>query len=266
MVKMVTYDFKGRLTAVTGGASGIGEAVCEAFAKNSSDVAVMDINEIAGRNLAQNLSEKYNVKVNFYKCNVADYKEVQETGSKILKEYGRIDNLVTAAGYGSKVAITDLGIDEWKKTVDINLNGTFYTIKAFVNKMLEQKKGNIILIGTGAVVTGSGGGIHYASTKVAQYGIVKALSYELLPAGIRSNIITPHIIDTPMLRKRYPDTPQMNAKLAARVPIGRIGLPADIANVALFLASDEAGYICGADIVADGGGLFYLNPSASREG
>jgi len=263
-VKMVKYDFKGRLAAVTGGASGIGEAVCEAFAKNSSDVAVMDINEIAGRNLAAELSEKYKVKANFYKCNVADFEETQNTGLKILKDYGRIDTLITAAGYGSKVAITELGIDEWKKTVDINLNGTFYAIKAFISKMIEQKKGNIILIGTGAVITGSGGGVHYASTKVAQYGIVKALSYELLPSGIRSNIITPHIIDTPMLRKRYPDNPETNAKLAARVPIGRIGLPADIANIALFLASDESAYICGADIVADGGGLFYLNPAASK--
>ncbi len=261
---MVTYDFNGRLTVVSGGASGIGVAICEAFAKNFSDVAIMDINESAGMNLAQNLSKKYKVKTNFYKCNVADFEEVQETGSKILKEYDRIDNLVTAAGYSSKVPITELGVDEWKKTVDINLNGTFYAIKAFITKMLEQKKGSIILIGTGAVVTGSGGGVHYAATKVAQYGIAKALSYELLPAGIRSNIITPHIIDTPMLRKRYPDTPEMNVKLAARVPLGRIGLPSDIANIALFLASDEAEYICGADIVADGGGLFYLNPSVSK--
>jgi 3-oxoacyl-[acyl-carrier protein] reductase len=261
---MIKYDFKGSLTAVTGGASGIGEAVCEAFAKNSSDVAIMDINEIAGRNLAASLIEKYKVKVNFYRCNVADLQEVQLAASKILQDYGRIDTLITAAGYGSKVAITELGVDEWKKTVDINLNGTFYVIKAFINKMLEQKKAVIILIGTGAVVTGSGGGVHYASTKVAQYGMVKALSYELLPAGIRSNIITPHIIDTPMLRKRYPDNPETNAKLAARVPIGRIGLPADIANIAMFLASDESAYICGADIVADGGGLFYLNPAASK--
>jgi len=261
---MVKYDFFGRLTAVTGGASGIGQGVAEAFAKNGSDVAIMDINEEAGSALAKNLTKKYKVRVNFYRCNVADFDGVQESAGRIIADYGRIDNLVTAAGYGSKIPITELGLAEWKKTVDINLNGTFYVIKAFIAKMLQQKKGNIILIGTGAVVTGSGGGIHYASTKVAQYGMCKALAYELLPAGIRSNIITPHIIDTPMLRKRYPDTPEMNARLAERVPIGRIGLPADIANVALFLASDESGYICGAEIVADGGGLFYQSFSAKK--
>jgi 3-oxoacyl-[acyl-carrier protein] reductase len=261
---MAQYDFKGKLTVVTGGASGIGKAISEAFAKNLSDIAIIDINETAGSSLAKSLSDKYKVKANFYKCNIADYDSVRVTGDQVLKDFDRIDNLITAAGYSSKVAIVDLDVDEWKKTVDINLNGTFYTIKVFINKMLEQKKGSIILIGTGAVVTGSGGGIHYASTKVAQYGMSKALAYELLPSGIRSNIITPHIIDTPMLRKRYPDTPEANAKLVARVPIGRIGLPSDIANIALFLASDDSAYVCGAEIVADGGGLFYLNPSASK--
>ena len=261
---MVSYDFKGRLTAVTGGASGIGQGVAEAFAKNSSDVAIIDINEEAGNRLAKELTEKYQVRADFYNCNVADFEKVQEAAGRILADFGRIDNIVTAAGYGSKVPITELTLDEWKKAVDINLNGTFYVIKAFIKKMLEQKKGNIILIGTGAVVTGSGGGVHYASTKVAQYGICKALAYELLPAGIRSNIITPHIIDTPMLRKRYPDTPEMNERLASRVPIGRIGLPSDIANIALFLASDESGYVCGSEIVADGGGLFYQSFSAKK--
>jgi 3-oxoacyl-[acyl-carrier protein] reductase len=261
---LIKYDFLNRLTVVTGGARGIGEGVAEAFAKNSSDVAIIDINEEAGSKLNKNLTEKYKVRANFYKCDVTDFEEVQKTARKVLADYGRIDNIVTAAGYSSKVAITELGLDEWKKAVDINLNGTFYVIKAFIAKMLEQKRGNIILIGSGTFITGSGGGVHYASTKTAQYGICKALSYELLPKGIRSNIITPHIIDTPMLRQRYPDTPEMNAILAERVPIGRIGLPSDIANVALFLASDESGYICGAEIVADGGGLFYKSFSAKK--
>jgi 3-oxoacyl-[acyl-carrier protein] reductase len=261
---MAQYDFQGKVTAVTGAASGIGQAITEAFAKSSSDIAVLDINEAAGLDLANSLTEKYKIKARFYKCNVADYESVNAAGTQVLKDFGRIDNLVTAAGYGSRFAISDLTIEEWKKTVDINLNGTFYAIKVFIDRMLEQKKGNIILIGTGAVITGSGGGVHYASTKVAQYGILKALAYELLPKGIRSNIITPHIIDTPMLRKRYPDTPEVNAKLADRVPIGRIGLPSDIANIALFLASDDSAYVCGTDIVADGGALFYLNPSASK--
>jgi len=261
---VVKYDFSGRLTVVTGGASGIGEGVCKAFAKNSSDIAIIDINRDAGLALAEKLARDYKGKANFYMCDISDFEEVQKTAQKILSDFNRIDNLITAAGYNSKLSITELGPDEWKKAVDINLNGTFYIIKAFIDKMLEQKKGNIILVGSGAVVTGSGGGVHYASTKIAQYGICKALAYELLGQGIRPNIITPHIIDTPMLRKRYPDTQEMNEKLAARVPIGRIGLPSDIGNIALFLASDESGYICGADIIADGGGLFYQGFSVKK--
>ena len=264
VIRMIKYDFKGQLTVVTGGASGIGEGICEAFAKNSSDVAIIDINENAGLNLAGKLKKDYKVRANFYRCDITDFEKVKKTSESILLDFKRVDNIITAAGYSSRFSITELGVDEWKKAVDVNLNGTFYIIKAFIEKMLEQKKGNIILIGSGASVTGSGGGVHYAATKVAQYGICKALTYELLSQGIRSNIITPHIIDTPMLRKRYPDNPEMNAKLSARVPLGRIGLPSDIANIALFLASDESGYVCGEEIIADGGGLFYQGFSPKK--
>jgi len=152
-----------------------------------------------------------------------------------------------------------MDIAMWKKAVDVNLNGTFYMIYSLIPQMLAQKKGNIIIIGSATALTGSGGGIHYASTKMGQYGIMKGLSYELLSRGIRTNIITPHIIDTPLLRKRYPDIPEVNSRLAQRIPLGRIGRPSDIANIALFLASEEAEYICGAEIIADGGAIYYTH-------
>ncbi|MCL6087686.1 MAG: SDR family oxidoreductase [Actinobacteria bacterium] len=257
---MAKYDFSGKVSLITGGASGIGKAITEAFAANGSDIALIDINQEAGSRIVKALIKEFKVKAQFYNCDISNYEEVKKTCKSIIEMFGKVDNLICAAGYGSKVSIETMDISEWKKAVDINLNGTFFIIHCLINQMLNQKKGNIIIIGSATVVTGSGGGVHYAASKTAQYGIVKGLSYELLTRGIRANIITPHIIDTPMLRKRYPDSPEINAKLAARVPIGRIGEPSDISNIALFLASDESEYVCGAEILADGGALHYLNP------
>ena len=258
---MSKYNFKGQVSVITGGASGIGKAVAEAFASNGSDIAILDINKESASSLAAELEDKFKVNCSFYYCDISKYDSIKETCNNIIGEFGGVNNLICAAGYGSRVSVESMDISEWERAVDINLNGTFYIIHCLINQMLVQKKGNKIVIGSATVVTGSGGGVHYAASKTAQYGIVKGLSYELIASGIRANIITPHIIDTPMLRKRYPDTPDVNAKLASRVPLGRIGKPSDIANIALFLASDEAEYICGAEIIADGGALFYLNPS-----
>ena len=94
-----------------------------------------------------------------------------------------------------------MDISERQRAIDINLKGTFYIIRCLTKQMIAQKKTNIIIIGSATVLTGSSSGVHYAASKVAQYGIMKGLSYELLSKGIRTNIITPHVIDTLMLRK-----------------------------------------------------------------
>ena len=248
-----------KVTAITGGSSGIGRQSAMTFAEHGSNIAIVDIND-EGQKVANIIRDKYKRCAKYFPCDISDYKSVKGASSSILDNFQRVDNLICAAGYGSKVEIEKLSIEEWKKSIDINVSGIFYIVKCLLEQMLKQRSANIILIGSATVVTGSGGGLHYATSKVAQYGLLKGLSYELLSRGIRTNMITPHLIDTPMLRKRYPDVPEVNTMLAKRTPIGRIGLPSDIANIALFLASEESGYICGAEIVADGGALYYLNP------
>ena len=254
---MKQFDLTKKVSVITGAAGGIGRQIAYTFAEHGSDIAVIDINEKDGKNVASDIEKKQKVKALFIPCDITDYDKVNSSADAIIKEFKKVDNLIIAAGYGSKAPIDKMDISEWKKVIDINLNGTFYIIHALAGQMISQKKANIIILGSATVLTGSGGGVHYAASKVAQYGIMKGLSYELLSKGIRTNIITPHIIDTPMLRKRYPDTPEVNKKLSARTPIGRIGTPQDIANIALFLASDESSYICGAEIIADGGGIYY---------
>ena len=250
-------NFTGKTTIISGGASGIGRQVALTFAEHGSDIAIIDINEAEGNKVVSEIKGKYKVKALFVPCDISDYGMVESSCDKIIKEFKKVDNLVCTAGYGSKAPLESMEISEWKRSVDININGPFYIVRSLINNMLENKKANIILIGSATVLSGSGGGVHYSTTKVAQYGLMKGLAYEFLSRGIRTNIVTPHLIDTPMLRKRYPDTPENNKMLGERTPIGRIGKPEDIASTVLFLASDDSGYICGTEILADGGAIYY---------
>ncbi|TET51849.1 MAG: SDR family oxidoreductase [Actinomycetota bacterium] len=254
---MKENNLTGRTTIISGGASGIGRQVAFTFAEHGSNIAIMDINEAEGNKVVSEIKEKYKTRAIFVPCDISDYEMVKASCDKIIKEFKKIDNLVCTAGYGSRAALESMDISEWKKAVDINVNGPFYIVRSLIGNMLENKKGNIILIGSATVLSGSGGGVHYSTTKVAQYGLMKGLSHEFLSRGIRTNIVTPHLIDTPMLRKRYPDTPENNKMLGQRTPIGRIGKPEDIASTVLFLASDASSYICGTEILADGGAIYY---------
>ncbi|MFC2145152.1 SDR family NAD(P)-dependent oxidoreductase [Actinomycetota bacterium] len=254
---MKEINLTGKTTVVSGGASGIGRQVALTFAESGSNIAIIDINELEAKKVVLEIRDKYKTRAIFFPCDISDYGMVKTSCNKIIKEFKMIDNLVCTAGYGSRAALESMEISEWKRSVDININGPFYVVHSLINNMLENKKANIVLIGSAVVLTGSGGGVHYSTTKVAQYGLMKGLSYEFLSRGIRTNIVTPHLIDTPMLRKRYPDTPEDNKMLAARTPIGRIGKPEDIANAVLFLASDDSSYICGTEILADGGAVYY---------
>jgi len=250
-------DLNGRTTVISGGASGIGRQVAYTFAKHGSDIAILDINEKEGSAIISDIEKKHGIRARFFNCDISDYEMVKSSCDKIIKEFNKVDNLVCTAGYGSRAPLESMEISEWKKSVDINVNGPFFIVRSLIDNMLENKKANIILIGSATVLSGSGGGVHYSTTKVAQYGLMKGLSYEFLSRGIRTNIVTPHLIDTPMLRKRYPDNPENNRMLGERTPIGRIGKPEDIASTVLFLASDDSGYICGTEILADGGAIYY---------
>ena len=255
---MKENNLTGKTTIISGGASGIGRQVALTFAESGSNIAIIDINEAEGNKVITEINEKYKTKALFFHCDISDHGMVKTSCDKIIKEFKKVDNLVCTAGYGSfKAPLETMDVSDWKKTVDININGPFYLVRSLINNMLENKKANIILVGSATVLSGSGGGVHYSTTKVAQYGLMKGLAYEFLSRGIRTNIVTPHLIDTPMLRKRYPDTPENNKMLGQRTPIGRIGKPEDIANTVLFLASDDSSYICGTEILADGGAIYY---------
>ena len=209
-------DLSGKTTVISGGASGIGRAIAEAFAASGSNIAIIDIDKKSGDQVVSDIKKNYGVDAFLARCDISDFEMVKASCKKIVDRFKKVDNLVLAAGYGSKVPLEEMDLSEWKRSVDININGPFHIIRALINDLLTSKNANIIIIGSATYYTGSGGGVHYSTTKVAQYGLMKGLAYEFLSRGIRTNIITPHIIDTPMLRKRYPDNPENNKMLACQ--------------------------------------------------
>ena len=260
---MDDLNISGKVSVVTGGASGIGKQIALTFAEHGSDIAILDINVRDGKSLESEIKKNYKRNCIFINCDISDSKIVEKSREKIIKNFKKVDNVICAAGYEHVMPANEITIDVWKKTLSINLSGNFFVIRSFINLMLSQKKGNIIIIGSSAYINGGGAGVDYAASKAGLYGLMKALTYELLSKGIRTNIITPAVIDTPILRKRYPNKPDINRLLTGQIPLGRIGNVKDVANIALFLASDMSDYICGAEIIADGGRTLYKRPKAT---
>jgi len=260
---MVEFDLTGKTSLITGAAHGIGKGIAEKLCQHGSRAIIIDINDNEAKKTETEINKKYNGSCSYMHCDVTKFENVENTCREIINIYKKVDILVYNAGWTTRAPLPQIDVAAWQRAIDINLSGAFYFIKSLVGSMIENKKGNIILIGSSTTWTGSGGGVHYAASKAGLTGLVKGISYELLSKGIRANIITPAVIDTPLLRDRYPDNEETNKMLAAQIPAGRIGKPEDIANIALFLASDETSYICGHEIVADGGRILYQHPAGS---
>jgi len=260
---MKNFNLAGKVAVITGATKGIGLGIAKTFAENGAELALIGRNVKSGEKALSEIKNISKKKSMFYSCDVGKYIQVKKTCDRILSDFNKVDILACSAGWTVKAPLENMDIKIWDKAIAVNLNGVFYFIRSLINSMLDNKYGNIIIIGSSVTWNGAGGGLHYPATKAALSGIVRGLSYEYLSRGIRANIISPALIDTPMLRERYPDDKNTNKMLAAQVPIGRIGKPEDIGNLALFLASDESSYIVGQEIVADGGRILYKHPDGS---
>jgi 3-oxoacyl-[acyl-carrier protein] reductase len=260
-MRYLDLNLEGKNSIVTGGTSGIGLEIAKAFCMHGCNTAIIGRDVVKGKDAESSINKNCSKNLClFYKCDVGNAKEVKQTCEEILSRFNRVDILVLNASTEFIESINEIKLENWDRVMDVNVNGAFYFIRFLVDSMIENKKGNIIIIGSVVSNTGAGGGMHYATSKAALKGISARINYELLSKGIRSNIISPGIIDTQMLRKKYPDDPETNEMLALQVPSGRIGKPSDIASLALFLASDISEYMCGQDIIVDGGRLLFRRP------
>jgi 3-oxoacyl-[acyl-carrier protein] reductase len=234
--------------AIIGGAAGIGKDIALSFGKNGNKVAVVDINNQA---LEKMLIESGLKEYLFpFQADVSSWDSVNHISQKIKNTIGNVDILIYSAGITKRLRFDEIDWNTWKKTIAVNLHGLFYCIKAF-NPTI-QSNGSIIIIGSGSAVTGSGGGIHYASSKGGAVGLMKSLVTDLGKRGININVISPRVIESDMLDTLYP-TDDLKNQLRADIPIGRLGNPADITSAVNYLSSEQAKYIHGQVILLDGG-------------
>ena len=247
-----------KVAVVTGGASGIGEAICLYLARDGMDVAIWDVNGEAAENVAEKVREQGRRAV-ATTVDVSDRVVVLAATETARRELGAISVLVNCAGVQGMCAFQDLDDEAWDRVMDINLKGTFICTQAVLEDMLSANWGRIINISSSSAQAGSSHMVHYAASKGGVIAFTKALALELGPRGITVNNVPPGMVDTPMLRD-LEATGRIGGgveKIAETLPMRRVGRPEDMAAAVAFLASEDAGYITGHTLSVNGGR--YMN-------
>ncbi len=241
-----------KVALITGSGRGIGREIALKMASEGASIVIADIDE---KTMAEALAEVQakGVKAMSVKMDISDNAGVKEAVDKILAEFGRIDILVNNAAIFRQAPFLEMTLQQWQQTCDINLTGLYNVTSAVAPCMVANGKGAIISIASVDAFQGCLNYSHYAMTKAGVVGLSRTLAQELGPHNVRVNAIAPGIMLTEMTRDRVEANKEA---YLARVPIGRIGVPEDIANAALFLASDLASYITGQVIHVNGGMYF----------
>lgn len=240
---------KGKVAIVTGAAQGIGRGIALALAKEGAKVVVSDVSDKIADVVRE--IESLGSEALAAKANVADSKETEGMAKAAIKKFGRIDILVNNAGIYPFKPLVEMKEEDWDRVIGVNLKGVFNCTKAVLPKMIEQKSGNIINISSiaGAVV-GYPNLVHYSASKGGMLGFTRAAALELAQYRIRVNAIAPGLIETPGTKVVGEEALK---QITQTIPLKRIGQPGDIANLVVFLASDDSSYITGQLIIADGG-------------
>ncbi len=247
---------KGKTAIVTGAASGIGKAAAVLLAKEGARVAVTDITDNAGKEVVEEIT-KNGGEADYWHINVADEKEVEKIFAEIYDKYGKINILVNNAGIpGSAAPTHELPTEEWKRVIDIDLNGVFYCTKHVINYMKKSGGGSIVNMSSMLGLIG-GGDIAYHAAKGGVRLMTKSDATIYAPDNIRVNSIHPGYILTPLFRglaKRTRESEEAFFQgFIDKIPMGRLGEPEDVARTILWLASDDSDYITGIEVIVDGG-------------
>jgi D-threitol dehydrogenase (NAD+) len=245
----VDLDFRldGKVALITGGASGIGAAIASAFATKGARIAVADISEEGAAEAARALPTESRG----FACDVADPGSVTRTVDAAIDAFGQIDILVNSAGIARLAPAEELSLDYWDATIAVNLKGTFLMCQAVGIRMLAAGKGTIINMASQAASVALDQHVAYCASKFGVVGVTKVLAAEWAGRGVRVNSISPTVVLTELGHKAW-DGPKGDA-LKELIPSGRFAYPAEIGAAAVFLASDAAEMINGADLLIDGG-------------
>ena len=239
---------KGKTAVVTGGARGIGKAICAAMAKSGANIAFLynGSEEKSGQTLGE--LEQYGITAKKYKCDISDYNACEQICKQIINDFGKVDILVNNAGITNDKLILQMNEADFGGVVDINLKGTFNMIKHFCRHFVKNKYGKIINISSVSGITGNAGQANYSSSKAGVIGLTKTVAKELASKNVCCNAIAPGFILTDMTEK-FAD----NEAVISSIPLKKIGNAEDVANLAVFLASNLSDYITGDCIRVDGG-------------
>lgn len=241
------FSLRDKVALVTGGGSGIGAAIVSALVAKGARAAVVDLNEAAAKDQAETVGNDSRG----FACDVSDPASVAAAVDAVVDEFGRIDILVNSAGIVMLAPAEDLPLDAWDKTIDINLKGTFLVCQAVGRHMLAAGGGAIVNMASQAATVALDQHVAYCASKFGVVGVSKVLASEWGGRGVRVNTISPTVVLTELGRKAW-DGPRGDA-LKELIPVGRFAYPDEIAAAAVFLASDAAAMITGADLLIDGG-------------
>jgi NAD(P)-dependent dehydrogenase (short-subunit alcohol dehydrogenase family) len=244
--------FEGKVAIVTGAAMGLGRAIAGEFARLGTKVVCADIDQHAAVEAANSIIAEEGTAL-AVQADVSSWEDVQRMTAFAMESYGRVDVLVNNAGVRFIAPFVEMDIQgQWQRTLDVNLTGPMLCCRAAIPHMLRQGRGKIVNIASVTGILTLTKRSAYAAAKAGLIGLTKALAYELSGQGIWVNAIAPGVIETPLNQAYFQDE-AMAGLLKRELPIGHWGSPQDIANAAVFLASDRSDFICGAVLTVDGG-------------
>ena len=241
---------QGKVALITGAARGIGKAIALRYAAEGADIAFTDLNiDESGRATEAEIAA-LGVRVKAYASNAADFEATHNVVAEVVKDFGRIDVLVNNAGITKDTLMMRMTEQQWDAVLTVNLKSAFNFIHAVTPVMARQRSGSIINMSSVVGVSGNAGQCNYSASKAGMIGLAKSIAKEMGPRGIRANCIAPGFIITDMTAALPEEVREAWAK---QIPLRRGGTPEDVANVALFLASDLASYVSGQVIHCCGG-------------
>jgi NAD(P)-dependent dehydrogenase (short-subunit alcohol dehydrogenase family) len=253
---------EGKIALVTGGARGIGFAIAKALAAEGAAPVIADINEEGAREAVAALGSSEGLAL---RVDVADQASVAAMIEAILARHGRLDILVNNAGIGGKTPFLDIGLEEWNRTIAINLTGAFLVAQASAREMAKRRSGKIVNIASLSGQRGGHGRAAYGAAKAGLDLMTKVMAVELAEHGINVNAIAPGAIETEMAKFAHDEATR--AAYNYLIPMTRYGTPEEIADAAVFLCSDESRYIHGHTLNVDGGfraaGLMFRGGKAA---
>ncbi len=249
------FDLKGRVALVTGASSGIGRATAELFARSGAAVAINYHTNESGAEEARRTITEAGGRAVVIQADVKRDGDVRELVERTQRELGPVDILVNNAGsLVERLKLLELTEERWDEVLDLNLKSAFLCSRAVAASMMERRTGAIVNVSSIAGRNGGAlGSIHYSTAKGGLITMTKGLAKELAPFGVRVNAVSPGVIDTPY-HEQF-STPEAMKGYVSGIPLGRVGVPAEVASVIAFLASEAGSYLCGETIEINGGML-----------